>query len=159
MIIEYCSHKKSRNTFYSSHMMASYVSSQLTHGVFCKLTVWPDFYHLCTLYRDAIHTFYWMYDICLPIGPWEICMNYWMSNFLILVVDDRSVFCEMALGWISLDFTDDESILVQVTAWSYQATNHYLIQCWSKFMSPYGVTRPQRINDSIHTCDWTKSGI
>ena len=45
-----------------------------------------------------------------------------------------------------LDLTDDKSTLVQVMVWCRQATNHYLSQCWPRFMSPYGVTRPQWVN-------------
>ena len=30
--------------------------------------------------------------------------------------------------------------------WCRQVTRHYLNQCWPKYMSPYGVTRPQRVN-------------
>ena len=37
---------------------------------------------------------------------------------------------------------DDKSILVQVIVWYHQATSHYLRQCWSRSMSPYGVTKP-----------------
>ena len=44
---------------------------------------------------------------------------------------------------MSLDLTVDKSTLVQVVAWCHQATSHYLSQCWPRFMSPYGVTRPQ----------------
>ena len=44
---------------------------------------------------------------------------------------------------MSLDFTDDQSALAQVMAWCHQATSHYLNQCWSRSLSPYGVTRPQ----------------
>ena len=44
---------------------------------------------------------------------------------------------------MSLDFTDNQSTLVQVMAWCLLATSHYLGQCWPRFMSPYGVTRPQ----------------
>ena len=44
-----------------------------------------------------------------------------------------------------LDLTD-KSTLVQVMAWCCQATSHYLSQCWSRFMSPYGITRPQWVN-------------
>ena len=44
-----------------------------------------------------------------------------------------------------LDLTDDKSTLVQVMACCRQATSHYLSQCWPRFMSPYGVTRPQRV--------------
>ena len=28
-------------------------------------------------------------------------------------------------------------------AWCRQATSHYMSQCWSRSMAPYGVTRPQ----------------
>ena len=47
---------------------------------------------------------------------------------------------------MSLDLTDDKSTLVQVMAWCRQATSHYLSQCWPRFMSPYGVTRPQGVD-------------
>ena len=33
--------------------------------------------------------------------------------------------------------------LVQVMAWCRQATSHYLSQCWSRYLSPHGFTRPQ----------------
>ena len=45
-----------------------------------------------------------------------------------------------------LDFTDDQSTLVQVMAWCRQATSHYLSQCWPWSLSSYGVTRPQWVN-------------
>ena len=48
-----------------------------------------------------------------------------------------------ALRWMPLDLTDDKSTLVQIMAWCRQATSHYLSQCWTSSMSPYGVTRPQ----------------
>ena len=32
--------------------------------------------------------------------------------------------------------------------WCLQATSHYLSQCWPRFMSPYGTTRPQWVNSS-----------
>ena len=46
-----------------------------------------------------------------------------------------------------LDPTVDKSTLVQVMACYCQATSHYLNQCRRRFMSPYGVTRPQWVND------------
>ena len=54
----------------------------------------------------------------------------------------------IALIWMSLDFTDDQSTLVQVMAWCRQATSHYLSQCGPRSLSPYGVTRPQWVNAS-----------
>ena len=35
----------------------------------------------------------------------------------ILVIDGSGISCEIALIWMSLDFTDDQSALVQVMAW------------------------------------------
>ena len=45
----------------------------------------------------------------------------------ILVIDGWGISCEISLIWMSLDFTDDQSTLVQVMAWCRQATSHYLI--------------------------------
>ena len=62
----------------------------------------------------------------------------------ILVIDGWGISCEIALIWMSLDLTDDQSTLVQVMAWCRQATSHYLSQCWPRSLSPYyGITRPQ----------------
>ena len=40
--------------------------------------------------------------------------------------------------------------LVLVMAWCRQATGHYLSQCWPISLSPYGVTRPQWVNNNVH---------
>ena len=50
---------------------------------------------------------------------------------------------------MSLDFTDDQSTLVQVMAWWRQATSHYLSRCWPRSLSSYGVIRPQWVNSAI----------
>ena len=63
----------------------------------------------------------------------------------ILAIDGWGISCEIALVWMPMDFTDDQSTLVQVMVWCRQATSHYLSQCWPSSMSPYGVTRPQWI--------------
>ena len=67
----------------------------------------------------------------------------------ILVIDDWDISCEIAIIGMSLDFTDDRSTLVQVMAWCRQATSHYLSQCWSRSLSPYGITRPQWVNEQM----------
>ena len=68
----------------------------------------------------------------------------------IFVIDGRGISCEIALRWMSLDFTDDQSTLVQVMAWCCQATIHYLNQYWLNSLSACGVTRPQWVNSSHH---------
>ena len=40
--------------------------------------------------------------------------------------------------------SDDRSVVYVVVR--YQTTTHYLYQCWPRFMSPYGVTRPRWVN-------------
>ena len=72
----------------------------------------------------------------------------------ILVIDGWGIPCEIALIWMSLDFTDYQSTLVQVMAWCRQATSHCLIQCWPRFMSPYGVTRPQWVKEPSNYRCW-----
>ena len=65
------------------------------------------------------------------------------------------ISCEIALTWMSLDLTDDQSTLVQVMAWCHQATSHYMIQCWPRYLLPYGVSRPQWINSlSLERCGY-----
>ena len=64
----------------------------------------------------------------------------------ILVIDGRGIACEITLMWMSLNFTDDQSTLVQVMVWCRQATSYYLSPCWPRSLSPYDVSRPQWIN-------------
>ena len=65
--------------------------------------------------------------------------------------DGWGISCEIALIWMSVDFTDDQSTLVQVMAWCRQATSHYLGQCWPRSLMPYGVTRPQFAKKKTHS--------
>ena len=81
----------------------------------------------------------------------------WNSRYVIfkwiLVIDGWGISCEIALIWMSLDLTDDQSTLVQVMAWYRQATSHYLGQCWPRSLSTYGVTRPEWVNSLFGTTD------
>ena len=61
----------------------------------------------------------------------------------ILVIDALGIPCKIALILMLLDFTDDQSTLVQVMAWCRQATSHYLSQCWPRSLLQYGVNRPE----------------
>ena len=66
----------------------------------------------------------------------------------ILVIARWGISCEIAVMWMPLDLTDDQSSLVQVMAWCHQAISHYLNQCWPRSMPPYGFTRPQWVKGS-----------
>ena len=77
------------------------------------------------------------------LAPWKFEWNFKYVIFKwILVIGGWGISCEIALIWTSLDFTDDQSTLVQVVAWCCQATSHYLSQCWPRFLPPYSVTTP-----------------
>ena len=84
--------------------------------------------------------------------PWEIWMNFFRDVMikLISVIDGWSIFCEIALRWLSLELTDDKSTLVEVMAWCRQAASHYLNQRWPRSPTPYGVTRPQWLKGVQH---------
>ena len=81
---------------------------------------------------------------------WEI----WLEvNFKLIIVNDGwGVSCKNSFKRMSLDLTDDKSILVQVMARCRQATNHYLSQCWSRSVSPYGITGRQWVKRIKFTC-------
>ena len=57
----------------------------------------------------------------------------WEIFIVVLLIDSLGFLCETALRWLSLDPTDDKSLV---------ALSHYLSKCWhsSTSMSPYGVT-------------------
>ena len=73
-------------------------------------------------------------------------------NLVLLIGIFRSSY-DNALKWMSWDLPEDKSTLVQVMAWCRQVTSHYLSQCWPRSLSPYGVTRPQRVNSFIPEWD------
>ena len=56
----------------------------------------------------------------------------------LIVINICGISCKIALGWMSLDRTNDKSAMVQVMA-CRQATGHYLTQCWPISLSPYNV--------------------
>ena len=89
----------------------------------------------------------------LAHGKFEWNFRYVVLKW-ILVIDGWGISCEIALIWMSLDFTDDQSELVQVMAWCCQATSHYLSQWWPRSLSPYGVTRPQWVNFNHSMDKW-----
>ena len=68
----------------------------------------------------------------LAPGKFEWNFRYVIFKW-ILVIDGWGISYEIAPIWMSLDFTGDQSTLVQVMAWCHQATSHYLSQCSPRF--------------------------
>ena len=79
----------------------------------------------------------------LASGKFEWNFRYVIFKW-ILVVDGWGISCEIALILMSLDFTEDQSTLLQVMSWCRQATSHYLNQCWPRSLSPDNTTRAWR---------------
>ena len=101
-------------------------------------------YHYCRAVSDVFVN---------SLAPGKFKWNFRYVIFKwILVVNGWHISCEIALIWMSLDFTDNQSTLVQVMTWCLQATSHYLSQCWPRSLTPYGITRPQWVNSS-KLCD------
>ena len=68
---------------------------------------------------------------------------------LVLLISSFRSSHDNSLRWMPQDLTDNKSTLVQVMAWCRQATSHYLSQCWLSSLSPYGVARPEWVNQSF----------
>ena len=91
-----------------------------------------------------------------PLGNLNEILDMWFQTNL--VIDGWGICCEIALIWMSLDFNDDQSTLVQLMAWCRQATSYYLSQGWPRSLSPSGVTWPQWVN-AILVYVWTNSRL
>ena len=77
---------------------------------------WPD---TCTTAMVAERSNRWL-DALAP-GRFEWKFRYVIFKW-ILVIDGWGMSCEISLIWMSLDFTDDQSLLVQVMAWQQATT-------------------------------------
>ena len=64
----------------------------------------------------------------------------------ILVTDGWDISCEILLGQLSLDLTDNKSTLFSVMAWCCQVTSHYPNQCRKRSLMLYDIARLQWIN-------------
>ena len=86
-------------------------------------------------------------------GHWGILQQFYRCIFQtpLLRIDILITSCEIGLRWAPKNPTDDKSPLVWVMDWNRQATNHCLIHCWHRSMSPYDVTVPRRVNTHMPT--------
>ena len=133
--------------FITLHGLDPWIKAQLSTILLLRLTGWCSIHlrvislelvevlkiSLCKMILKTTHLTNW------PLGNLNVILDIFKW---ILVVDGWGISCEIALILISLDFTDDQSTLVQVMTWCRQVTSHYLSQCWPRYLSPYGVTRP-----------------
>ena len=98
-------------------------------------------------YKCCLRRPVYIWSSSLLIGPWEISIKFYKTNFQTNFSDSWSWYLsKIAVRWISLYISDDKSTLVQVMAWCRQATTHYLSQSWPRSLPPYDVTRPPWVN-------------
>ena len=77
-------------------------------------------------------------------------MDFLTSNFqatVILLIDGWG---ENAPRWLSMDRTDDKSILVPVMVCCHQASVHHLSQCWPSSMSLYVRYHFNPLHDTLY---------
>ena len=87
-----------------------------------------------------------LWQVINSLAPGKFEWNFRCLIFQIIsMIDGWGISGELALRWMSLNLSDDNSTLVQVMALCCQTPSHYLNQCWPRSLSPYGVTRPQCI--------------
>ena len=106
------------------------------------LTTWQGTRIVVLVMGARQHAPFYYQIISLAPGKFEWNFRYVIFK-QISVIDGWGISCEIALIWMSLDFTDDQSTLVQVRAWCRQATSHYLSQCWPRSLMPFDVNRAQ----------------
>ena len=60
----------------------------------------------------------------------------------------NSIPIQFMLNWIELIINSNSihELIRALLKWCRQVTSHYLSQCWPRYMSPNGVTRPQWVN-------------
>ena len=89
----------------------------------------------------------------VPLTHWllgdveAILQEYLFNSFHELIT--KSTSREISLRWAPENHIAVKSTLVWVMACCYQATSHYLNQCWPRSMTSYGVTGPQWVKCNL----------
>ena len=93
-----------------------------------------------------IHISNWYLELILWSIQWS--MAEWLGDKC-LSHSFSFLWISSVLRWMPLNTFDDKSTLAQVMAWCCQAPSHYLSRCWPSSMSPYGITRPQWVENML----------
>ena len=94
---------------------------------------------------DSAPSLQWCLQNLVMLDRIIAALYYWFHKWffkLNLQIDVLGTSCEIGHRWMPQNHIY-KSALIQVMAWCHQTTSHYLSQCWPRFMSSYGVTRPQ----------------
>ena len=86
---------------------------------------------------------------------WVTCFNHWLLGYFNEIVDlefhsvikGSGISCDISCNGLSLDLTDDiNSTFGSGNGLMSSGNKHYLNQYWPRSPTPYGVTRPQRVD-------------
>ena len=119
------------------------LQSVLQHGWFAKGPC-------CIRFTNSLIPLYGINVIIRDSLAPEVCGTNFKNVILKLIICNSNLATQslIALMWMPQNLTDEKSTLVEVMAWCCQATSHYLSHCWPRSMSPYGITRPQWVNNA-----------
>ena len=113
----------------------------LSNDTYAKLGLNGLIVHLCIE---------WMMGVFNSLAPGRPRCHFKTAIFnLVLLIGIFTSSKDNALRWMPRDLTDDKSTLVQVMACCLTAPSHYLSQCWPRFVSPNGLTRPQWVKNQM----------
>ena len=81
------------------------------------------------------------------LAPGRCSCEFECANFKHnLEIDNLIIQAIVTMEWMQGNLVNGKLTPVHVMAWCWQATSHCWNQCWSRSLSPYGITRPQCVN-------------
>ena len=80
------------------------------------------------------------------LAPGRYASNFKSITFKLITQNSSLGTCCESLVWIPENLTYEKSTLAQVMAWCHQVTSCYFSQCWSRSVSPFGVTKPNCVH-------------
>ena len=99
--------------------------------------------------KDLIHSAFWCIVSINSLAPGRWAFHFECAiSTCVVVINFFSISTAIGFRLMEHDPNDDKSTFDQVMAWCHLATRHYLSHCWPRWLSPYGVTRQQSVNES-----------
>ena len=113
-----------------------------------------DKYQVLCLQVQVSTKYFWISKCQVQVSTKysRFCIKYQVSSTSTLL--DPNPAAEVS--FVNLPSEECHSTLLMISqhwfrwmAWCRQATSHYLSQCRPKYLSPYGISRPQWVNDRV----------
>ena len=98
--------------------------------------------HICT------YVYIWILLTMWDFGDVSVSLRVWFSNSSHRILSWAFAVKLLPYEYYT-DLTDEKTTLAQVMPSCHQVTSHYPNMRWPRSMSPYGVTRPQCLNNQL----------